>query len=155
MATPTPGGHHHHHSGTPTPGQVGLSKAERELLMIDEEGDDLLYQRDSERLNEYLLHEQHNYIYKKQDHNQQRENKEAKRKLMKKINRVDDRQQLGDIEGEDQQMRELIKRETQRPITFTQDNQLDPENPSWSAGSEEESFDFHRQDDERRKALTQ
>lgn len=74
---------------------------------------------------------------------------------MKKINRIDDKQQLGDIEGEDQQMKDLIKRETQRPITFKQDNQLDPENPSWSAGSEEESFDFHRQDEERRKALLQ
>ena len=63
------------------------------------------------------------------------------------------KQELGAVEGEDEKMQALIKKQANKPITFTQKNNdhYDADNMGSDPDEVDESFDFRREDEKKRR----
>ena len=81
-----------------------------------------------------------------------KKNIDMKKKMRKQMLKMNQKQELGYVEGENEKMQGNIKKHTSKPITFTQDNKInyDPDNMYESDDSKSETFDFQK-DDERQR----
>jgi hypothetical protein len=131
-----------------TPG--GITDLERQLLMIDDDRDEVMNMIDSDKMGMYIVKEKAGYQPEEMA-TRMRQNLEAKKAMRDKMLRVNAKQNLGEIEGEDPRMQSMIKQEAARPITFKQGQKLDPNDVSRSEEAAEESLDFQRADEHRRK----
>ena len=147
---------------TPTPGETkrkprkskftdtggqdnGLTEIERQLLMVDDDRDAIMYERDSNKIGRYMI-EQKNDLLNEQLKKEMKKNLIQKKNMRSKMLAVDNKQELGMVQ-DGESAKKLMNKQLKVPISFKQNNGYNPmEGPIQDDDSLDESVDFGKDD---------